>query len=129
MCRTIQLFYTRGSVSKRPHPKEKPFHKLTMPAKLLVLHLVMDKPGIYLHEIQRELEWLLLKNFNHMQILAWYWILRIRNYVLLHCSKMSSYGNSTFQRYQYILLKCFFPRGLNRSRQKEYTSQVWLQFA
>lgn len=58
--RTLELFYTTGSVSKRPYPKDKAFRKVTMPAQLLILQLVLDKPGIYLHEIQKELETILL---------------------------------------------------------------------
>ena len=58
--RTLELFYTTGSVSKRPYPKDKAFQKVTMPAQLLILQLVLDKPGIYLREIQKELETILL---------------------------------------------------------------------
>ena len=53
--RTLELFLSTGSVSKRPYPKDKAFRKLTTPAQLLILHLVLEKPGIYLYEIQRDL--------------------------------------------------------------------------
>ena len=58
--RTIQLFCVTGSVSKRTYPKEQAFRKLTTPVQLLILHLVMQKPGIYLREIQNELSTTLL---------------------------------------------------------------------
>ena len=53
--RTLQLFYTTGCVSKKSYPKEKAFRKLTTPAQLLILNVVVTKPGIYLQEIQEEL--------------------------------------------------------------------------
>ena len=52
---TIQLFRTSDSVSKKQHPKEKAFRKLTTLAQLLILYLVVQNPGIYLHEIQEEM--------------------------------------------------------------------------
>ena len=58
--RTVALFKTTGSIRKRPYPKEKAARKLTPPAQMFVLHLVLQKPGIYLHEIQKELEITLL---------------------------------------------------------------------
>ena len=58
--RTLQLFYSSGSVAKRAYPKDKAFRKLSVPAQLLILHLVAQRPGIYLHEIQGELKNLLL---------------------------------------------------------------------
>ena len=53
--RTLTLFQTSGSVSKRHYPKERAFRKLTTPAQLLILHLCLSRPGIYLREIQGEL--------------------------------------------------------------------------
>lgn len=53
--RILELFYTRGSVSKRAYPKDKAFRKLTSAAQLLIVNLVIGRPGIYLHEIQDEL--------------------------------------------------------------------------
>ena len=49
--RTIQLFLTTGNVTKRPYPKERAHRILTKPAQLLILHLVLETPGIYLNEI------------------------------------------------------------------------------
>jgi len=50
--RTLQLFESSGSVEKRKYPKKNAFRKLTTPAQLLILYLVVEKPGIYLHEVQ-----------------------------------------------------------------------------
>ncbi|MDD9817574.1 MAG: hypothetical protein OXU61_05515, partial [Gammaproteobacteria bacterium] len=55
VCRTIQLFYSTGTVSKRDYPKDSAPRKLSNPAQLFILHLVIRQPGIYLHEMQREL--------------------------------------------------------------------------
>ena len=54
--RTVALFNATGSVQKRAYPKERAFRKLTPIAQLFILNLVLEKPGIHLHEIQRELE-------------------------------------------------------------------------
>ena len=48
--RTIELFHTTGSVSKIP------YRELTSPAQLFILTLVLEQPGMYLHEMQRELK-------------------------------------------------------------------------
>ena len=53
--RTVQLFLTTGNVAKRPYPKENAYRKLTKPAQLLIMHLILKKPGIYLHEIKSEI--------------------------------------------------------------------------
>jgi len=53
--RTLQLFLSTGTVSKSPYPKHRAARKLTDPAKLFILHFVLEKPGITVHEIQGEL--------------------------------------------------------------------------
>ena len=55
MSRTLTLFHTTGSVSKRSYPKGRAFCKLTAPAQLLILHLCLSRPGIYLCDISDEL--------------------------------------------------------------------------
>ena len=54
--RTVCLFHATGSVCKKSKSADKAFRKLTTPAQLLVLHLVIEKPGIYLREIQEALQ-------------------------------------------------------------------------
>ena len=48
-------FLTSGSIEKKAYPKDKAYRKLTSVAQLLVLHLVLQKPGVLLSEIQNEL--------------------------------------------------------------------------
>ena len=54
VCRTVQLFHETGFVTKREYPKECLPRKLTEPVQLYILHLVLSKPGIYLHELQKQ---------------------------------------------------------------------------
>ena len=53
---TIQLFYLHGSVAKKKYPAQRAARILTSPCQLLILDLVVQRPGSYLHEIQKELE-------------------------------------------------------------------------
>ena len=53
--RIQQRFMITGSLSRKSYPKDQAFRKITMPVQLLILHLVVDKPGILLHEIKEEL--------------------------------------------------------------------------
>lgn len=62
--RTVTLFNTTGSVQKRAYPKERASRKLTPIAQLFILNLVLEKPGICLHELQRELEVSLLLDIS-----------------------------------------------------------------
>ena len=52
--RISNLFCMTGSVKKKPYPKEKSYRKITPPVQLLILHLLIEKPGISLKEIQQE---------------------------------------------------------------------------
>ena len=58
--RTVALFNRTGSLSKRPYPKQKVRRKISSLAELYILNLVVQKPGVYLHEIQEELQEFLL---------------------------------------------------------------------
>jgi len=51
----MQRFISTGTVAKLPYPKERANRKLTDPVKLFIFHLVLESPGITLHEIQEEL--------------------------------------------------------------------------
>jgi len=51
----MALFHATGHVCKKPYPTENANRKLTIPGQLLVMQLVLDNPGIYLHEIQDKL--------------------------------------------------------------------------
>ena len=54
--RTVALFNATGSLQKCAYPKERAFRKLTPIAQLFILNFVLEKAGIHLCEIQRELE-------------------------------------------------------------------------
>ena len=54
--RIVRLFETTGSVDKQKYPSEKSFRKITKPAEFFILHLVIDRPSIYLREIKNELQ-------------------------------------------------------------------------
>ena len=50
-----RTFRQTGQVAKKCYPKEQHFRKLTSPAEMLILNLILKRPGIYLKEIQEEL--------------------------------------------------------------------------
>ena len=53
--RTASLFRSTGSVQKRCYPKDTcPNKKLTKPVQLTILHTVLQRPDIYLRELQTE---------------------------------------------------------------------------
>ena len=52
----MKLFRETGQVCPKKYPKEKAFRKLTKTAQAFVLGLVIDRPGIYLKEVQTELK-------------------------------------------------------------------------
>ncbi len=62
--RTMVLFHATGSVTKRTYPKDRASRKLTMPCQLLILNSVIQSPGIFLHEIQKKIEELLLVSIS-----------------------------------------------------------------
>ena len=64
VARTLELFHSSGFVSKRPYPRGRAFQKITTPVQLLILQLAVQRPGIYLYEIQKELEDFLLLDIS-----------------------------------------------------------------
>ena len=54
--RISMLFRASGDVKKKPYPAENAFRKLTKPVQFFLAQLLLNKPGIYLREIQVELE-------------------------------------------------------------------------
>ena len=42
-------------MKKKVYPSEKSDRKITTPVQLLIFHLVLDKPGITLREIQEDI--------------------------------------------------------------------------
>ena len=54
--RILRLLLRSGSVSKRKYPSDRSFRKLTKPAELFILNILLMRPGIMLLEIHRELQ-------------------------------------------------------------------------
>ncbi len=54
--RTLAVFNTTGEVQKKPYPTEKAFRVITEPVQFFIIHLLLDRPGIYLREIKSTLE-------------------------------------------------------------------------
>ena len=55
--RTLDLFMLTGDVTKRPYPEQHgcKLRRLTEDDQLFILNLVLERPGIYLHELKHEL--------------------------------------------------------------------------
>ena len=53
--RIRQRFLTTGSLKKNTYPKDKVYRKVTSTAQMLILHIVVEKPGILLYEVQNQL--------------------------------------------------------------------------
>ena len=53
--RVVKRFNECGNISKKEYPKDCRKKKLTTSAELIILNMVLQKPGAYLREIQEEL--------------------------------------------------------------------------
>ena len=53
VCRIIALFDETGNVSKQKYPENVGTRNLTDVDKVMILTIVLEKPGIYLCEIER----------------------------------------------------------------------------
>ena len=53
--RIVDLFERIGQVRKRDYPAGITFSVITEPVQLYILHLLLDRPGIYLREIQADI--------------------------------------------------------------------------
>ena len=53
---TVVLFNTTGTVNKKVYPRENSFRKMTLPAQVLILNLIIERPSAYLSEIQQEIK-------------------------------------------------------------------------
>ena len=51
--RVLDTFSATGTVAK-VYPTENAFRKITEPVKFFIVHLILEKPGIYLREITAE---------------------------------------------------------------------------
>ena len=52
--RTVKLFMDTGSVDKKQYRSDNLPRKLTDQVQFFIMHLVLDKPGIMLNELQKE---------------------------------------------------------------------------
>ena len=90
VCRTLQLFYSTGTVSKHDYPKKSAARKLSYPVQLFILHLVIKRPGIYLYEIQNELSDLLgIEVFQQYSVFYMRTVLPDRSFKSLQYREMS----------------------------------------
>ena len=62
--RIRQKWLASGSLTKKTYTKDRTYRKLTTPAQLLVLHLVIERPGVLLHELKKELLEVLMLEIN-----------------------------------------------------------------
>jgi transposase len=58
--RIVKVYELSGSVSKKVYPAAQASRKITQPVQFFILKLLIDRPGIYLREITREI----LANFQ-----------------------------------------------------------------
>ena len=56
--RTVQLFQQTGSVEKKKYSRGNLPRKVNGTIQLVVLHTVLEQPGLYLREIQSQVEYL-----------------------------------------------------------------------
>ena len=56
VCRTVHLFDETGSVAKRDYPENQGTKKLTDIDKLIILEMMIENPGIYLHEVTENIK-------------------------------------------------------------------------
>ena len=54
--RTLTTFNRTGRVDKADYPSTRAFRILTEPVQLYLVHLILDRPGIYLREMKDDLE-------------------------------------------------------------------------
>ncbi len=50
------MYNTTGDIQKKPYPTENAFQVITEPVQFFIIHLLLDRPGIYLWEIKSTLE-------------------------------------------------------------------------
>ena len=53
--RIVTRFRETGLVVKKSHPSRRAFRKLTTGVEMMILHILLCHPGIYLHEVAKEL--------------------------------------------------------------------------
>ncbi len=85
--RTLKLFWMTGTVAKRPYPSNRAYRELTASAQLFIITIVVERPGIYLEEIKKELEDFMAIDISVSTICKFLGLLA-RSFVLLQHSKI-----------------------------------------
>ena len=65
--RTLRLFAQTGCIQKRKYPPNVENTKLTEFAKVLLISLVIERPGIYLHEVKQLLQGLTYRSLPYVK--------------------------------------------------------------
>ena len=107
--RVVRHFEATGSVDKKTYPSERSFRKISNPAQLFILHLVVDRPGIYLREIKNELQLQLGIDVSEGAIIMFFSIRPVLldkglNSMLLN--KMNIYTHYLLQMCPFIVQRC-----------------------
>ena len=68
MWRTVRQFQSTGTVSKKRYNRENLPRKANPAVQLVILHVVLEHPGIYLREIQTQVQYLTGANLSFSTI-------------------------------------------------------------
>ena len=91
--RTVRLFNEQGDVAKKSYPANTGTRKLTQLDQLILLELVLDKPGIYLHELQHFSQLLSVESSKYCALSN-----------IVYCSKISIYSILAVQCFRTAIL-------------------------
>ena len=127
--RIVCLFSNTGDVCKRPYPSEKAYRKLNEPVQHFILYLVLARPGIYLHEIVREVSSVLGLDITESAVCKFLQKAGFTHHKLaLHLpfTGMTLSANSLCQMYPLSTWNASFC-WWNWYRWKRYSEEVWIQ--
>jgi len=100
VCRTVALFDETGGVSPKEYPSNLGPAKLTEIEKLLILELVLEKPGIYLHEITADVKCTLGLDITESAVCKFLRLdLHGNNWPPMLCNEMRTFVNSLLLMY------------------------------
>ena len=103
--RITTLFRTTGDVAKKPYPSERASRKLTEPAQFFVIYLMLERPRIYLREVQLELQTQLGLRVHFVNFCVRL-DLQNRDGLHMHFREMSVYDPNLLLMFPFIVLKC-----------------------
>ena len=97
--RVLHIFTTTGDVSKKRYPAERAFRIITEPVKLLIIHLILQKPGIFLREITSELKSILVIDVSESAVCENKWIYTTKaSYIIIMHYREMVYFEINFQQ-------------------------------